>query len=587
MPSTLTKDQRSALEKLTLKAREAAETAARSALENLAVHEASYRTHMDEAARRLRNRLRARGRALGDRLDPIGTQSIDQLAEAAAYEHWHRLLFTRFLADNHLLHTGAEHGGVPVTLAECDELAPELGARDGFDLARRFASETLPGIFRQDDPVLDLRLAPNHEVQLRRLLDELPSETFRTDDALGWTYQFWQAKRKDEVNRSGVKIGARELPAVTQLFTEDYMVEFLLHNSLGAWWAGKRMKDEGGRMRFATEEDARRSVALPGCPWEYLRFVKVPPDDEPSDSPSSFRLHPSSFHWTPAAGTFDGWPKRAAEIRFLDPCMGSGHFLVFALPILVRLRMEEEGLSAAEAVAAVLRDNLHGLEIDERCTQIAAFNVALTAWKLGGYQPLPALHLACSGLAPNTPEATWIALAGDDERLRRGMASLYGLFKDAPVLGSLIDPRSIKGDLIDAGFGELQPLLAQALDADRGQDYERRELGVVAQGLAKAAEILAAQYALVATNVPYLSHGKQSEVLKSHCERNYTSYRHKLTFFECLEIQCEQRFQLLPVRCVCLVKAISNSASEVGEIGVVFRVKNLFLNEFPESFDEV
>ena len=57
---------------------------------------------------------------------------------------------------------------------------------------------------------------------------------------------------------------------------------------------------------------------------------------------------------------------------------------------------------------------------------------------------------------------------------------------------------------------------------------------------------------------------------------SYTSYRHKLTFFQCLEIQCEQRFQLLPVRCVCLVKAISNSASEVGEIGVVFRVKNLF-----------
>ena len=429
MPTTLTKDQRSALEKLTLKAREAAETAARSALENLAVHEASYRTHMDEAARRLRNRLRARGRALGDRLDPTGTQSIDQLAEAAAYEHWHRLLFTRFLADNHLLHTGAEHGGVPVTLAECDELAPELGARDGFDLACRFASETLPGIFRQDDPVLDLRLAPNHEVQLRRLLDELPAETFRTDDALGWTYQFWQAKRKDEVNKSGVKIGARELPAVTQLFTEDYMVEFLLHNSLGAWWAGKRMKDEGGRMRFATEEDARRFVALPGCSWDYLRFVKVPPDDEPSDSPSSFTPHPSSFLWTPAAGTFDGWPKRAAEIRFLDPCMGSGHFLVFALPILARLRMEEEGLSAAEAVAAVLRDNLHGLEIDERCTQIAAFNVALTAWKLGGYQPLPALHLACSGLAPNTREADWLAIAGDNEKLQRGMERLYRLFQ--------------------------------------------------------------------------------------------------------------------------------------------------------------
>ncbi|NCC94646.1 MAG: SAM-dependent DNA methyltransferase, partial [Opitutae bacterium] len=280
MPSTLSKDQRSILEKITLKARDAAEVAARAALDNLAVHEERPRAHLNDDQRRLRNRLRARGRALGDRLDPGGTQSIDQLAEAAAYQHWHLLLFTRVLADNHLLHTGAEHGRVPVTLEDCDELAAELGARDGFELACRFAAETLPGIFRPDDPALDLRLAPNHEVQLRRLLDELPAEIFRTDDALGWTYQFWQAKRKDEVNKSGVKIGARELPAVTQLFTEDYMVEFLLHNALGAWWAAK----ESGRPGPSHNTEAKARLAaslppkdgLPGIDWTYLRFVKEP-----------------------------------------------------------------------------------------------------------------------------------------------------------------------------------------------------------------------------------------------------------------------------------------------------------------------
>jgi hypothetical protein len=523
MPGTLSKDQRSTLEKITLKARDAAEVAARAALDNLAVHEERPRAHLDEGQRRLRNRLRARGRALGDRLDPGGTQAIDQLAEAAAYAHWHRLLFTRFLAENHVLHTGAEHGSVPVTLEECDELAPELfpdgGARDGFDLACRFAAETLPGIFRRDDPMLDLRLAPNHEVQLRRLLDELPAETFRTDDALGWTYQFWQAKRKDEVNKSGVKIGARELPAVTQLFTEDYMVEFLLHNAIGAWWVGRCFAVNRGRWSVAncpTEADARQAAAipprdgLPGIDWTYLRFIRVDPDGEPVESDSQ-----ATAHWTPAAGTFDGWPRHAAEIRFLDPCMGSGHFLVFVLPMLARLRMEEEDLSAAEAIAAVLRDNLHGLEIDERCTQIAAFNVALTAWRLGGWQPLPELHLACSGLAPNTREETWVALAGKDDRLQRGMSRLYALFKDAPMLGSLIDPRSLTGDLIDADFLELEPLLAQALAADSADDDYGRELGVVAQGMTKAAEILAARYTLVATNVPYLGRSKQDSVLKN------------------------------------------------------------------------
>ena len=69
-----------------------------------------------------------------------GVQSIRHLTELAAYEHWHRLLFTRFLTENHLLITDEENGSVPITLDECEELAPELGARDGFDLACRFAS---------------------------------------------------------------------------------------------------------------------------------------------------------------------------------------------------------------------------------------------------------------------------------------------------------------------------------------------------------------------------------------------------------------------------------------------------------------
>jgi hypothetical protein len=292
MPRSLSKEQRSLLSRITLEARDAAETAA---LENLAVHEKEFRAHMSVDQRLLRNRLRARGRALGDRRDPAsGVQEIRHLAESVAYEQWHRLLFTRFLAENHLLHTDAVNGNVPVTLEECEELAPELDARDGFELACRFATRTLPGIFRPDDPALALRLAPNHEVQLWKLLDSLPAELFRADDALGWTYQFWQARRKDEVNKSGVKIGADELPAATQLFTEDCMVEFLLQNSLGAWWAGRYAAVDRGRLSVfssPTEADARRAVALPakdglpGIDWSYRRFVRSTEDgDSPAES---------------------------------------------------------------------------------------------------------------------------------------------------------------------------------------------------------------------------------------------------------------------------------------------------------------
>jgi hypothetical protein len=526
MPISLSKVQRKLLENSTADARVLAESACKAALENLAVHEGEYRSHMSIEQRRLRNRLRARARALGDARDSrTGIQGIRHLTEMAAYEHWHRLLFTRFLTENHLLITDEINGSVPITLEDCEELAPELGARDGFDLACRFASVTLPGVFRRDDPVLDIPIALNDQVELRKLLSNLPSECFQADDALGWTYQFWQAQRKKEVNDSGRKIGADELAPVTQLFTEDYMVECLLHNTLGAWWAGKL-----GPIKADTEEDARLQAAITardgvsGTSWTYLRFVQ----DEKEKT------------WLPAAGTFDGWPKTANLIRVFDPSMGSGHFLVFALPLLVRLRMEEERLGPKAAVIAVLDDNIFGLELDERCTQIAAFNVALTAWKLAGYQSLPPIHLACSGLAPRASEAEWMELAGENDRLGRGMRRLHGLFKDAPILGSLIDPRTHDRNLIEADFHELAPLLAAVLKTDERRktkfDDDALELGVIAQGLAKAAELLAGQFTLVVTNVPYLGIRKQCETLKRFCIDYHSNAKEDLATVFCERI---------------------------------------------------
>ncbi len=296
-------------------------------------------------------------------------------------------------------------------------------------------------------------------------------------------YQFWQREEKDRVNKSEVKIGADELAPVTQLFTEDYMVLFLLENTLGAWWTARRGKPE-----------------LSGYTWTYLRLNE---------------------DGTPAAGTFDDWPTRAKELRVLDPCMGSGHFLTFALPILARMRVAEEGLSLSDAIFAVLRDNLFGLELDPRCSQIAAFNLALTAWRLARMHfELPQLNLACSGLGINAKEEDWVKLAGKDERLRGAMKALYGLFQQAPVLGSLIDPRRVGGNLFVAEFEKVQPLLESALGSEVG-DETVRELAVTAKGLVRASEILSAQFTLIATNVPYLGRGNQEEVLAKYCGDKY------------------------------------------------------------------
>lgn len=492
---------RNKLENTVKVARDVAEDAARAAIEQLGIQLKDKPTYLDDEQSQLRVRLRAHARQLGDARHADGQQEITHLVVETAYEQWHRMLFACFLAENHLL---MHPDGVAVSLAECVELAPDEGAVNGWELAGRYAARMLPQIFRPDSPVLQLHFAPEYQKRLEKLLADLDSEVFTASDSLGWVYQFWQAKKKDEVNKSEVKIGADELPAVTQLFTEPYMVQFLLHNSLGAWWV----------------------INHPGkpCPAE-LTFLRTLVDG------------------TPAGGKYERWPKRLAELKVLDPSCGSGHFLVAAFIMLVAMRMQEDGFSAQEACDAVLRDNIHGLEIDQRCVEIAAFALALAAWSYpdaGEYRELPELHLACSGLAVSAKREEWQALAGNDQKFRLGMGQLYDLFADAPVLGSLIRPDRLgKGSALIAGYDELKPLLSKALEREAADgDCEAQELGVTAQGLARAAELLADKYHLVVTNVPYLTRAKQCEKLKDFCESWYGKAKNDLAnvFLErCLE----------------------------------------------------
>ena len=529
--NTLDRELRRKLDRTVREARRTAETGARKVLEQLAVQRHEPHGGMDEEARQLRNRLRAHARQLGDRRDPTrGTQAIDRLLRECAYEHWHRMLFARFLAESDLLIE--PDSGVPISLEECRELAREEGV-DWLALASDYAERMLPQIFRKDSPVLAISLPPETRSHLEELLKDLPQDVFAAEDSLGWVYQFWQADQKDAVNRSEEKIGADELPAVTQLFTEDYMVLFLLHNTLGAWWAGKVLADNPGLAASAgTEDELRAACAVGGVKWSYLRFVREETEDG-SEGP-----------WRPAAGAFEGWPIAAKEITVLDPCMGSGHFLVFALPMLVALRMAEEDLSCETAVEAVLHDNLFGLEIDPRCTEIAAFNLAFAAWKMAGHCSLPPLNLACSGLAIGVGKVEWLRLAekaaaaadpdakrdlfgaegtlltaGVEERVKNGLAALHELFARAPWLGSLIDPRRVGGDIFREGFDRLEPLLGAILPA--ADTDETREMAVAAQGMAAAADLLGRRFTLVATNVPYLTRGRQDGVLRSYCAENF------------------------------------------------------------------
>lgn len=520
MRTALDKTLRGKLEKAVEKARDIVEIAVTEALTRLGISDGSAPSYLSESERKLRNRLRAHSRQLGDVLNKeSGEQETELLVTEMAYEHWHRMLFARFLEQSDLLmYDQYTH----VTLKECFELAEEEpDVKDGWELAGQLAQKMLPQIFRADSPVFEVKLSINHVNTLEDLIAKLHEDTFQASDALGWCYQFWQNKKKKQVNESGVKIGAKELSPVTQLFTEPYMVSFLLDNALGAWWAKHRLTQDD--LATATSEQELRELAsIPGVPLEYLRFVQ---DEE-------------SKVWSNAAGDFDNWPDDLSEFKSLDPCCGSGHFLVAKFLMLVPIRMDLEGLTAKEAIDKVLEQNIHGLELDQRCVELAAFALALEAWRYpgaGGYRQLPELQLACSGMSINEAQKEWKYLAKDNDELNKAVKWMQETFKNSTSLGSLIQPLKMTNN------ENVSPweMVLNATKNARGIDTE---IYNICQGLAKSSELLARKYCWVITNVPYLARGKQNAILKDFCEQYYYEGKNDLA-----TVFLERTFELLSI----------------------------------------
>lgn len=497
-PRYLTANERNATERTVRDARELAETGARAAIEQLAVSELEAPPYLDDAQRALRRRLRARARQLGDPRRSNGAQEVERLVSESAYVHWHRMLFARFLADHHLL---MWEGGVPVTLEECDELAQDaslnLHCATGWDVAGRLTVAMLPQLFSVDSPVLTLIFAPEHQRTLERSLSALPQPVFSAADSLGWIYQYWQAKRKEEVNATTAKIGPDELPPVTQLFTEDYMVDDLLDSTLG---------------RLSAE--------------------------------------------------------RQCSARLIDPCCGSGHFLLNAFYRLVRQRIETQGLGPRDAIDAVLGENLFGLEIDDRCVEIAVFALALAAWtyrdedgEVVGYRPLPRINVACSGRAPLTYETS-----------SQLPAALRSRALNAGLIGSLA--------LSGLSAAEIDGLLSHARSASSNKEPDDAEqLQVAALGYREAIDLMSQTYDLVVTNPPFLGRGRMCDALRAFVETQFYAARHDLgaAFVRfCLTLaRPEARIGLVIQQSWLFAGSYKDFRAEVLELSTLERVANL------------
>ena len=343
----------------------------------------------------------------------------------------------------------------------------------------------LPDIFvfgARDRDYTEL-LFPNNSLSGDSFIAKMLSETDEKEDwqdavqIIGWLYQYYNDERKNEViNIYKGTVKKEDIPAATQLFTTDWVVRYMVDNSLGRYWI---------------ERHPESKLA------EKLEFFVTPKNGE--------------------IKYIDEFVK-PEDVKFLDPCMGSGHILVYAFDILMEI-YKESGYTERDAAAMIVQNNLFGLDLDDRASQLAYFAVMM---KARSYDR----RFLSRGIKPNVlaiKESNGMGAVDRDEltadaEMNAISQYLVDTFRDAKELGSIItvEPKDYDGYMayLDNCDGEGQLTME---DADWLQNTRP-----MLKALARQAKVLAAKYPVVCTNPPYLN--KTEGRLKTFVTENYKDY---------------------------------------------------------------
>lgn len=343
----------------------------------------------------------------------------------------------------------------------------------------------LPDIFvfgARDRDYTEL-LFPNNSLSGDSFIAKMLSETDEKEDwqdavqIIGWLYQYYNDERKNEViNIYKGTVKKEDIPAATQLFTTDWVVRYMVDNSLGRYWI---------------ERHPESKLA------EKLEFFVTPKNGEIK--------HIDEF-------------VKPEDVKFLDPCMGSGHILVYAFDVLMEI-YKESGYTERDAAAMIVQNNLFGLDIDDRASQLAYFAVMM---KARSYDR----RFLSRGIKPNVlaiKESNRMgAVVRDglttDAEMNAISRYLVDTFHDAKELGSIItvEPKDYDGYMtyLDGCNGQGQLTMD---DADWLQNTRP-----MLKALAHQAKVLAAKYPVVCTNPPYLN--KMEGRLKTFVTENYKDY---------------------------------------------------------------
>ena len=434
----------------------------------------------------------------------ISAKGYEQVIEEAAYTWFNRFAALRYMEVNgylpsHIRVFTDENGSFkPEILKEA--MSVEI---DGIDRARVFdlidkqdneglfkylvitqcnaLGKALPGMFEHISDYTEL-LFPNNLLRpdsvLAKMVENIPEADWQDAEIIGWLYQYYITEKHEEavdpLHSKTVK--KEDIPAATQLFTTDWVVKYVIDNSLGRYWI---------------ERNPKSNLA------EKLEFFVTPKNGEI---------------------TYINEPVLPEELKVFDPCCGSGHFLTYAFDVLMQI-YSEAGWSEREAAASIVRNNLFGLDIDDRAGQLAYFAVMMRARKYnrGIFREKVSPNIFALKDSSFLTEDLIEAVTCDDI-VKKSLFELRDAFSNAKEFGSLIHVPDIDLTLVSSVATAFCERFADDLMASAYQETVTDNL----IPLIKQAIILSGKYEVVATNPPFLN--KFDATLKKFLTKEYKDY---------------------------------------------------------------
>ena len=449
-------------------------------------------------------------------VEQIRQKGYTQVMEEVAYTWFNRFIALRFMEVNNYLpsHTRvfSDSTGVfkPEILEEAmhldlpglekDKVLTLLERNQTEDLYRYLLltqcnalNEALPGMFERMGGYTEM-LLPNNILRqdsvLGRMVTDIPEEDWcDAVQIIGWLYQYYNSEKKDDVFaalKKNVKITKENIPAATQLFTPDWIVRYMVENSLGRLWVEGHLNDElKSQWKYYLEEAEQEPEVQTQLAEIRKEYAALTPD----------------------------------QLKVIDPCSGSGHILAYMFDVLMQI-YESYGYTTREAVASIVEHNLYGLDIDDRAAQLAYFAVMMKARQYDrrffsrGIQP----HVYAIEESNHVDSFALEYFCNGDAKLKKAMDTIISELHDAKEYGSILTVTPQDWSALYARFAEIKE------DIHISREAALREL----LPLVQTAETLAQKYDTVVTNPPYMGSNGMSNRLADYVAKYYSDSKSDL-----------------------------------------------------------